>query len=171
MNIPTEIDMKPIILSGLVCVTTITGCSIESKQSIHQKQMREAEARRVAYVKKSQESLRNQKKWLTPSDPTDQQKRDAKSLSRIYYIGVADSVAELDDGVSPADVIARAAIGMNRGKLIAWKTKSTEHFRVVARRIGEDIDSDLRRSLPSRVHVNEATAMVLKHRKDRGHLD
>jgi hypothetical protein len=144
---------------------SLTSCVSQARleqERLEREKQRKAESDRQSA--EYQNSLQRIKDQYTPKDPTPQDLALAKERSLIYYRGLLKSIRELDDGISPADAIASAAVSENIDELKSWKRAQMAHLARpsdwTARQVEESINS-----LPSKGLVDEATSIVLRHRK------
>lgn len=126
-----------------------------------------AESNRLAKAK-SDERQRIHKAQLdaikeryTIKEPTAEEAALTKTRSRAYYAGLISSIRQLDDGVSPASTVARAAISDNIDLMRSWKEAQLAPHAKVDRLAVETALT----KLPPQSLVDEATAIVLRNRK------
>jgi hypothetical protein len=106
---------------------------------------------------------------LKPKGLTPEEKALSDQLARAYYTGLVASIRSLDDGISPAESIGRAAISEN-----------IQLLRDCKRADRVDLVSELQAStllyeqmlsdLPSRSFIDNATTFVLKVRKQQNQM-
>jgi hypothetical protein len=111
-----------------------------------------------------QRALKNITDQYTPKDPTPQDLALTKERSIIYYRGLIKSIKELDDGISPADAIAKAAVSENIDELRSWKRAQMAHLARPSEWTRQRVKQGIL-SLPSKGLLDEATSIVLRHRK------
>jgi hypothetical protein len=103
---------------------------------------------------------------VAPKGLTLEEKALAKRLSRAYYMGLIASIRSLDDGISPAESIARAAISQNIQRMRDWKRAQMADILREFPGSGLQIEQAIF-ELPSRIHIDEAMAAVLTLRKQQ----
>ena len=74
------------------------------------------------------------------------------------------SIKELDDGISPADSIAKAAVSENIDELRSWKRAQMAHLARPSEWTKQRVEQSII-GLPSKGLLDEATSIVLRHRK------
>ena len=116
------------------------------------------------FLENHKSTLKNITNQYTPKDPTPQDLALADERSRLYYRGLIKSIRELDDGISPADAIASAAVSENIDELRSWKRAEMAHLARPSEWTRQRVEQGIL-SLPSKSLLDEATSIVLRHRK------
>jgi hypothetical protein len=101
---------------------------------------------------------------VKPKGLTPEEKALSDQLSKEYYTGLVASIQSLDDGISPAESIARAAISQNIQLMKDWKRAQMAGILREFPGSGLKIENAIS-ELPSRGHIDEAMAAVLTLRK------
>lgn len=101
---------------------------------------------------------------VKPKGLTPEEKALSDQLSKEYYTGLVASIQSLDDGISPAESIARAAISQNIQLMKDWKRAQMANILREFPGSGLKIENAIS-ELPSRGHIDEAMAAVLMLRK------
>ena len=142
-------------------ISCVSPSQLEEKRSERERQRKvESDHRLQEY----QRSLQNITDQYTPKDPTPQDLSLTKERSNIYCRGLIKSIRELDDGISPADAIAKAAVSENIDELRSWKRAQTAHLARPSTWTKQRVEQ-LILSLPRQANLDEATSVVLRHRK------
>ena len=153
------------LLCILVYSAIITSCvsqaQLDQERLEREKKRKEESDRRLAEHKKSLQRIKDQ---YTPKDPTPQDLALSKEKSLVYYRGLVASIKELDDGISPADAIAKAAVSENIKELRSWKRAQMAHLARPSEWTTQRVEKSII-SLPSKGLLDEATSIVLRHRK------
>lgn len=98
-------------------------------------------------------------------DPTPEDVALTKERYVIYYNGLIRSIRMIDDGISPADSIARAAVNENLEHLRSWKRADTAHFARPSEETAQMVERALN-DLPTRHFIDDATSLVLRIRAE-----
>jgi len=106
----------------------------------------------------------NSGEWGEIPAKTPKEEAVARKKAIAYYRAVAASISNLDDGASPASMIARVAVRENAGLLRDWKRSDLANLLRMKGSTPSMMDSTLVR-LPAQSHIDEATGMVLRMRK------
>jgi hypothetical protein len=134
---------------------------LEEERLERERQRKEESDRRLESHQRALKNITNQ---YTPKDPTPQDLALTKERSVIYYRGLIKSIRELDDGISPADAIAKAAVSENIDELRSWKRAQMAHLARPSEWTRQRVEQGIL-SLPSKGLLDEATSIVLRHRK------
>jgi len=100
----------------------------------------------------------------TIKEPTAEEKAITQQKLIAYYAGLTQSIKALDDGTSPADVVAKAAVSENAKKLRTWKAAELANVARTNDYGAQQVAASLN-TLPSPGLLNEATSLVLRNRK------
>ncbi len=95
-----------------------------------------------------------------------EQKSAASIATKEYFDALRLTIAEIDDGTSPADVIARAAVARHVSLLRAATRAQVAHISqssALANQWSEEIIA----TLPRQEEISGATYLVLQSRKNR----
>ena len=97
--------------------------------------------------------------------PTEQQKRDELKLKLKYYSKLKASISDLDDNVSAADVIARAALSSCKKEYFDWQLKRSEHLMVLHGATESVARRSIQRHMFGRSNLANVEVWVLTSRK------
>ena len=111
--------------------------------------------------------LQKTKDYWTIKEPSPEEKAITETKMVAYYSGLVRSIKALDDGSSAADVIAKAAVSDNIRQLREWKEAQVANV-TRTNEYGARTAEQMLNELPSEGILNEATSLVLRHR--RGNL-
>jgi hypothetical protein len=156
-----------IIILSTASITILPSC-VSSKKQHEARLQRERDERDRSdqWIKKQQESLQRMRDELTPKDPTPEDEVLTKQRSMAYYSGLITSIRSLDDGVTSADAVARAAVNENIDFMRDWKRAQMANLARPSARAAEMVESAINK-LPSQGLLDEATSIVLRYRKNR----
>lgn len=149
-----------ILCSGFF-VSCVSQRHLEEERLERERQLKIESDRRS---EEHQRTLKNITNQYTPKDPTQQDIALTKERSLIYYRGLVKSIKELDDGISPADAIAKAAVSENIDELRSWKRAQMAHLARPSEWTKQRVEQSII-SLPSKGLLDEATSIVLRYRK------
>ena len=150
-----------LLVSSSILTSCVSQSQLDQERLERENRRQEESDRRLAEHKKSLQKIKDQ---YTPKDPTPQDLTLAKEKSLLYYRGLVASIKELDDGISPADAIAKAAVSENIKKLRSWKRAQMAHLARPSEWTAQQVERSIVR-LPSKGLLDEATSIVLRHRK------
>ena len=104
------------------------------------------------------------RKPFQPEGQTETEKESEDQKMLVYYGGLVESIRTLDDGSTSPDIIGRAAVTENAAALRSFKAASIAHLN---RRFPDQAyrGERLINQLPQQANFDEATMLVLKHRK------
>lgn len=139
----------------------LAGC--ETAGSLQQKQLVKDELAKKS-AEEHQQRLRDIRESANVGEATPEETADAEAKAGVYYAGLIESVRLLDDNTSPANVIARAAVGDNIETLRIWKTAQLARF-IRHSDLAAQKATEVLKAIPSDAHINEATSIVLRVRK------
>ena len=111
-----------------------------------------------------QAELEKAREHWTTKEPTAEEKAITQQKLIAYYAGLTQSIKALDDGTSPADVVAKAAVSENAKKLREWKAAELANVARTNDYEAQQVAASLN-TLPSPGLLNEATSLVLRNRK------
>ena len=152
-------------LAFLLCCLAFPSCASQVDQQLLDEAQRNGAALRSRAHLEHLESIRKAGE-IQPQ--TKEEAMDEKIKMVAYYDKLVKSIRDLDDGTSPANVIGRAAVAENVSALKTFKTASVAHLRRSAPAHSARVDEVIE-SLPRPSQIDDATTMVLRHRK--GTLD
>ena len=150
-----------ILILSIASVAVLPSCVSPQQQQQEARLQRERDEKQRS--KEHQESLKRIRDQFTPKDPTPEDEALTKQRSNAYYTGLIASIRSLDDGVTPADAVARAAVSENISLMRAWKRAQMANLARPSAWAAEKIESAIN-SLPSKGLLDEATSIVLRHR-------
>jgi hypothetical protein len=155
---------RAILIFSFAFLTVLPSC-------VSSKQQEEARLQRERYDKEwseklieHQERLQRMRDEWTPKDPTPEDEALTEQRCTAYYRGLVASIRSLDDGVTSADVVARAAVNENIDLLRAWKRAQMANLARPSARAAESVESSIN-SLPSKGLLDDATSVVLRVRR------
>ncbi len=151
------------IVAQLASLTILVSCSTAETEKERIKREQEHRDFFARKAEESREQTRKIKERFTPKESTPEEKAIISERSRAYYEGVVASILSLDDGVSPASTIARAAVSENLELLRAWKRAQLAPF--VGTPGGESVVRRAIAALPGSSFIDSATTAVLRIRR------
>lgn len=155
-----------IVILSIVSLAGLQSCVSSKEQSEAQLQReRDEKARRDQWIREQDERMQRLRDELTPENPTPEDKALTKQRSNAYYTGLIASIQALDDGVSSADAVARAAVNENIDLMRAWKRAQLANQARPSARAAEMVESAINK-LPSQALLDEATFIVLRFRNN-----
>jgi len=101
--------------------------------------------------------------YFSPRSPTPEEENAANAADDAYSSGLLKSIKQLDDGVSPAESIGRAAVYDNIELWRAWKRVALAHL--IDGDKGDSFRLEKRLANPPQGAIDFATVCVLKMRK------
>ena len=152
-------QIKNSILFSFVGIA-LAGCTTVSNEQ-RQKEYEEQSARRLEERKVQLKQIKDQ---YIPKDSTAEDLALAKKLSGEYYSGLIKSISAIDDGISPADSVARAAVSENIDLMRSWKRAQMAHLARPSAWTAQEVEKAIV-NLPSKGLIDEATSIVLRMRK------
>lgn len=150
-----------IIAAGLLVLVPASCETAKQREDIRRQ---EEEKRNAESAKRHLESLEAIKKRFEIPVPTKEEDNLRKKYWVLYYGGLIQSIKSLDDSVSPADTIGRAAVSDNFDALRKWKTAAVAHY-LRQGALERSFFDKLINSLPTQAVLDDATSLVLRNRK------
>ena len=147
-------------MSVMILSSCVDHAQIESDRLANERKNKE-QTRRLL------EDYHREIKQYQPKEATGEEQANAEKIKQLYYQSLVASIVKLDDGITPADAIAKAAVLDNLDnldKLRAWKRADMAHLSRTSEWFAKGVDRAVLQ-LPSENHYNETTLLVLKYRK------
>lgn len=149
----------------LVCILAfaLTSCAVNS-EAVRAEERRKREEESERRIREHKAQLERITAQYTPKDPTPEDVALANEKRNIYYAGLIRSIRAIDDSVTPADAVGRAAVSENIDELRAWKRAQMAHLARPSEWAAQEVAKSIA-GLPSKGLLDEATSIVLRSRK------
>lgn len=144
----------------LAACVMLMGCATRVSEEQRKREYEERSAQQLASHKAELKRIEEQ---YTPKDPTPEDLALTKERSLKYYSGLVRSIKAIDDGVTPADSVARAAVSENIDLLRSWKRAQMAHLARLSEWTAQEVETAIN-GLPSKGLLDEATSIVLRKR-------
>lgn len=159
--------MKTKLLIG-IGAALLAGCGLVNQEEARQERLVVYKAESAARSAEHKKQMKKIEDEYAPKVQTQADKEKADRECDLYYAGLVRSIKSLDDKVSRADSVGRAAISENLDQLKAWKRASMAHEARASEWANKTLEDSIAK-LPGRNLLDEAASIVLRNRN--GTLD